>query len=137
MLQPECWADAQKLHAMRMKTSTPIALLTDFGTEDGYVGSMKGVILSIAPSACIIDISHAVRPQNIDQASYLLWSVFTSFPKKTVFITVVDPGVGTQRRILCVETGSHVFLAPDFSRLPRGMRVLQQLSTRNRINALS
>lgn len=97
-----------------MKTKRPvIALLTDFGLEDHYVGTMKGVILSMAPHVSIVDISHAVAPQNITQGAFLLWSSYRFFPKGTILVCVVDPGVGGKRPVLCVETKQHIFLAPD------------------------
>ena len=95
-----------------MKNRT-IALITDFGLADAYVGAMKGVILSIVPSTTIVDITHDVLPQKIDQAAYLLWSSFKFFPKGTIFVCVIDPGVGSERKILCVETDDYLFLAPD------------------------
>jgi S-adenosylmethionine hydrolase len=90
-----------------------IALLTDFGDRDHYVGSMKGVILSINPRTQIVDISHNVSPQNVEEAGYLLWASFRSFPDGTVFACVVDPGVGSGRKIVCVETVHYRFIAPD------------------------
>lgn len=96
-----------------MKRSSVIALLTDFGTMDAYVASMHGVILSIAPHTKIIDISHSIEPQNIDEAAYILWTTFRYFPKGTIFLSVVDPGVGSNRNIICVETGDYWFIAPD------------------------
>ncbi|MDI6766688.1 MAG: SAM-dependent chlorinase/fluorinase [Bacteroidota bacterium] len=96
-----------------MRTQSLISLLTDFGSMDGYVASMKGVIISRVPNCKIIDISHAVEPQNIDQAAYLLWSSFRYFPKNTIFVCVVDPGVGTSRKIICAEADGYKFLAPD------------------------
>jgi len=96
-----------------MNTPRIIALLTDFGNDDPYVAGMKGMILSIAPTAQIVDISHSVQPQNITQASYLLWSVYKYFPKGTFFAAVVDPGVGGSRKIICAEGGGYTFLAPD------------------------
>jgi S-adenosylmethionine hydrolase len=96
-----------------MKKNPVIALLTDFGVEDGYVASMKAVILSRAPNCRIIDVSHSVQPQNIDQASYLLWSSYKYFPKDTIFVCVVDPGVGTNRKVICVEGDGYKFLSPD------------------------
>ena len=98
---------------LQMKTNRLIALITDFGTSDAFVGAVKGVILGIAPSAVIVDITHEVSPYNTDQAAYLLWSSFRCFPSGTVFVCVVDPGVGTERKVLCVEAGTYVFLAPD------------------------
>lgn len=90
-----------------------IALLTDFGANDGYVAAMKAVIKSISPKATIVDISHEVAPQQIAEAGFILWSVYRYFPSKTIFVCVVDPGVGTRRKIIAVKTRQHVFLAPD------------------------
>jgi S-adenosylmethionine hydrolase len=90
-----------------------IALLTDFGLLDPYVGVMKGVIASINPKTIILDITHAVNAQNVRQAGFLLWSAYHSFPPRTVFVAVVDPGVGSARRILGVQTPRGTFLAPD------------------------
>lgn len=90
-----------------------IALLTDFGLQDQYVAAMKGVILSINPNVYIVDITHEVRPQCIRQGAYLLWSVYKYFPRRSIFLNVVDPGVGTDRHIIVVETREYVFLAPD------------------------
>jgi len=90
-----------------------IALLTDFGDRDHYVGTVKGVILSINPRARIVDISHNVSPQNIEQAGYLLWASYRYFPEETIFVCVVDPGVGSGRRIVAVNTDRRTFIAPD------------------------
>jgi S-adenosyl-L-methionine hydrolase (adenosine-forming) len=90
-----------------------IALLTDFGLQDQYVAAMKGVILSINPAAQIVDITHEVQPQRIQQAGYLLWSVYRFFPKGTIFVNVVDPEVGSKRRAMGVRTNRFTFLAPD------------------------
>jgi S-adenosylmethionine hydrolase len=90
-----------------------ITLLTDFGTEDEYTGVMKGVILSIYPDVTIADITHAIAPQDIVQAAYLLESAYKYFPKRTIHTVVVDPGVGSERAILAVKTDGHIFLAPD------------------------
>lgn len=98
---------------LKKRKSSIIALLTDFGYLDAYVGIMKGVILSIAPNVQIVDISHSVMPQQIDQSAYLLWTAYKWFPPGTIFVCVVDPGVGTQRKILCVATEKHYFIAPD------------------------
>ena len=96
-----------------MKTSLPIVLLTDFGTEDAFVGILKGVILSIHPKARILDLSHGVRPQDIVHGSFLLWSSFRFFPKGSIFCVVVDPGVGTGRRPILVTTRDYGFIGPD------------------------
>ena len=90
-----------------------ITLLTDFGSKDEYVGVMKGVILSINPSVAIVDISHHIEPQNVTQAAYMLAAAYPYFPAGTVYIVVVDPGVGSDRPIIAVETAKGVFIAPD------------------------
>jgi S-adenosylmethionine hydrolase len=90
-----------------------ITLLSDFGTDDEYVGVMKGVVLSICPAASIVDITHRVDPQDIQQAAYLVPSYYPFFPKGTVHIVLVDPGVGSQRSILAVCHQKHFFIAPD------------------------
>lgn len=91
----------------------PIAFITDFGTEDGYVGAMKGKILSLAPGANIVDISHDIEPFNIRQAAFCLMNCYAYFPRKTIFVVVVDPGVGTERKGLVIQTASHHFIGPD------------------------
>lgn len=90
-----------------------IALLTDFGTKDYFVGAMKGVILSIDPKSVIVDITHEIPPQNIKHAGFTLRSCYKNFPRKTIFVSVVDPGVGSNRRALLVETEDYFFIAPD------------------------
>jgi S-adenosyl-L-methionine hydrolase (adenosine-forming) len=96
------------------KTSSQIiALLTDFGLPDQYVASMKGVILSINSAVNIIDITHEIQPYRIRQAAYVLWSVYNYFPKDTIFVNVVDPGVGSRRRIIVMKTKKYTFIAPD------------------------
>ena len=98
-----------------------ITLLTDFGHQDPYVGIMKGVILGICPEACIVDLTHEVIPYRISQAAFLLQQSWSYFPKGSIHVVVVDPGVGTARRPLLVEAGGHYFIGPDngvFSMLP-------------------
>ncbi len=90
-----------------------VVLMTDFGLGDTYVGQMKGVILSLAPAAPIIDLTHAITPQNIAQGTFLLGKSTPYFPDGTIFVAVVDPGVGTSRKAIAVETARHIFLAPD------------------------
>jgi len=90
-----------------------ITLLTDFGTTDEYVGVMKGVILSVNSSVTVVDITHHIEPQNIIQAVYMLPAVYPFFPKGTVHMIVVDPGVGSDRSILALKTEGHIFLAPN------------------------
>ena len=89
-----------------------IVLMTDFGLSDTYVGQMKGVILSLAPSAQIIDLTHAITAQNVAQGAFLLGKSAPFFPEKAIFVAVVDPGVGTSRKAIAVETTRHIFLAP-------------------------
>jgi len=90
-----------------------ITLLTDFGTRDEYVASMKGVILTINPSATIVDITHTVDPQDVLGAAYLMRSCYGYFPKGSIHLSVVDPGVGSQRKIVALKSRGHVFLSPD------------------------
>ena len=90
-----------------------IALLTDFGTRDGYVAAMKAVIKTICPTTGIIDISHEILPQHIAQGKFVLWTTYRYFPSATIFVCVVDPGVGTNRKIIAVKTKDYIFLAPD------------------------
>ncbi len=91
----------------------PITLLTDFGTQDEYVGVMKGVILSINPRATIVDITHHIEPQDITQAAYTLKAAYPYFPNGSVHVVVVDPGVGGSRAILALRKNGSIFLAPD------------------------
>lgn len=91
----------------------PIVLMTDFGTKDGNVGVMKGVISGIYPEASIIDLSHGISPQNILEAALILTRTYRYFPEGSVFIIVVDPGVGTQRRPLAARIGNYYFILPD------------------------
>ena len=90
-----------------------IVLMTDFGLTDTFVGQMKGVIISLAPFAQIIDLTHAITPQNVVQGAFLLAKSICFFPERSIFISVVDPGVGTVRKAIAVETDSQTFLAPD------------------------
>jgi len=90
-----------------------ITLTTDFGTEDSYVGVMKGVILTIRPDATIVDISHQVKPGAILDAAIMIRGVYSFFPKGTVHVVVVDPGVGSERRPVLITAGGHFFVGPD------------------------
>jgi S-adenosylmethionine hydrolase len=90
-----------------------LTLLTDFGTQDEYVGVMKGVILSIAPDVRLVDLSHQIPPQDVRRAAFLLTSAVPYFPPDTVHLAVVDPGVGTERRPLAVRTPAGTFVGPD------------------------
>jgi hypothetical protein len=95
-----------------MKTKY-IALLSDFGTHDPFVGAMKGVLLSKAPGLTIIDITHQIPPQDIQTAAFYLMAAVPYMPKGTLFMTVVDPTVGTGRGIIWARTENHQFIAPD------------------------
>ena len=90
-----------------------VALLSDFGVRDHYVGAMKGVLLGICPDATLVDISHEVPAHDVLTASLELSAVYRLFPAGTIFLVVVDPGVGSSRRGLAVDTGDYRFVAPD------------------------
>lgn len=90
-----------------------VTLLTDFGLDDAYVGVVKGVILGINPAARLVDLSHAVPPQDVRTGAFLLMVAVDYFPPGTVHLAVVDPGVGTARRAIAVEAGGACFVAPD------------------------
>lgn len=90
-----------------------ITLLTDFGEADAFVGIMKGVILDIVPKAQLVDLSHLISPQDVKQAAYILMTATSFFPEGTVHLVVVDPGVGSERRPIAVETSKAYYVAPD------------------------
>jgi S-adenosyl-L-methionine hydrolase (adenosine-forming) len=90
-----------------------LTLLTDFGTRDYYVAAVKGVILAAAPGATLVDISHEVAPGNLAETSFLLQAAAPCFPTGTLHLAIVDPGVGSTRRLLVVEAAGCRFLAPD------------------------
>jgi len=90
-----------------------ITLTTDFGTRDHYVAAMKGVLASLCPRARVIDMTHDLPPFGILAGAYSIHQAAPFFPAATIHIVVVDPGVGTSRRALLVDTGHHFFLAPD------------------------
>ncbi len=90
-----------------------IALMTDFGQHDGYVGVMKGVIIAITSEVHIIDITHDIAPQNIASGAWTLATSYRYFPKRTVFVCVVDPGVGSSRQAIAVHAGDWFFVGPD------------------------
>jgi S-adenosyl-L-methionine hydrolase (adenosine-forming) len=90
-----------------------IALLSDFGSRDHYAGVMKGVILSICPEAMLVDVSHDLPAHDIPFAALELAATYKYFPVGTIFLAVVDPGVGTSRRGLAAEAGDWRFVAPD------------------------
>jgi S-adenosylmethionine hydrolase len=90
-----------------------ITLTTDFGTNDHFVGAMKGVILDIVPEAAIVDISHAVQPFDVLDGALTISQAYAYFPAGTVHLVVVDPGVGTARRPIIASTDKYYFVAPD------------------------
>ena len=97
-----------------MKENLPIiTLLTDFGLEDEYVGVMKGVILSINNRVHLVDITHSVGRHDVMQAALVINASFRYFPKGSIHIVVVDPGVGGKRKVICLKKEGHFFLAPD------------------------
>ena len=96
-----------------MGSSGLITLTTDFGTSDNYVGVMKGVILGINPEASIVDISHHVSPQNILEGAFVLGTSVKYFPKGTIHVAVVDPGVGSSRNALVLSGPQGIFVGPD------------------------
>src|ERR1700736_980172 len=90
-----------------------IALLTDFGTRDHYAGTMKGVALGICPDAALVDISHEMPPHDVLAGALELGACYRYFPQGTIFLVVVDPGVGSTRRGIAAEAGDFKFVAPD------------------------
>ncbi|MBM3777032.1 MAG: SAM-dependent chlorinase/fluorinase [Acidimicrobiia bacterium] len=99
-----------------------IALLTDFGTRDHYAAAMKGVVLDICPDVTLVDITHDIPPHDILGAALELAAVTKYFPRGTIFLTVVDPGVGTGRQGLAVEGAESYFVAPDNGVLTLALR---------------
>lgn len=98
-----------------------ITLTTDFGTRDGFVGQMKGVILGIIPSTNLIDITHEVSPFSVLEAALVMKGVSTYFPRHTIHICVVDPKVGSSRRAIVISAGGQYYIGPDngvFSWIP-------------------
>ena len=96
-----------------MTTAPLIALLTDFGMADGYVGVMKGIILGIAPGTALVDLTHEIPPQDVRAAAWVLHTSWRSFPPGSIFLCVVDPGVGSARRPIALQAGGCVFVGPD------------------------
>jgi S-adenosylmethionine hydrolase len=90
-----------------------ITLTTDFGNADHFAGTMKGVILGIAPRASMVDITHEIAPYQISEAAFAIAQAWRYFPKGTIHVVVVDPGVGSARRPILAEAGGHFFVAPD------------------------
>jgi S-adenosylmethionine hydrolase len=93
--------------------SRVITLLTDFGLEDHFVAAMKGVMLSLNPDLCFVDISHLIPPQDIKSAAFTLGQASAFFPSSTIHLAVVDPGVGTERKAIVASRAGQYFVAPD------------------------
>lgn len=93
--------------------ATIVTLTTDFGTADGFVGAMKGVILSLAPHATLVDITHDVPPHDIRAGTFALETATPHFPPDAIHVAVIDPGVGSERAAILVETELGRFVAPD------------------------
>jgi len=124
-----------RTRALMKKERGIITLLTDFGTEDGYVAAMKGVILSINPDATIIDISHQIPPQDITAGAFVLSQSAPFFPRGTVHIAVVDPGVGGKRKPILIETDKYFFVGPDngiFSIVLQNERIRRKIHLTNK-----
>jgi S-adenosylmethionine hydrolase len=96
----------------------PLVLLTDFGWEGPYVGQMKGVLATLAPGHPILDLSHSVAPQDVREGAFLLEVSWRRFPSGSVFVAVVDPGVGTERAALAVRAEGRFFVGPDNGLIP-------------------
>jgi hypothetical protein len=93
--------------------ANPVTLTSDFGTRDSFVGSMKGIILKINPQAQLVDITHEIAPQDIWEGAFTLKGAYGYFPKGSIHLAVVDPGVGSGRRPIIVVTESYYFVGPD------------------------
>ena len=112
-----------------------ITLTTDFGYQDAYVASMKGVILSRNPDVRLVDVSHEIEPQEVMSAAFVLKQAVPYFPEQSVHLVVVDPGVGTSRKTLAMRKNGHVFVGPDnglFSLLFDGEEPEQAVELTNR-----
>jgi S-adenosylmethionine hydrolase len=98
---------------MKSKSAPIMTLITDFGLQDGHVGAMKGVMHSIAPHNELVDISHHIRPQDIRGGAFVLLTAYPFWPPDTIHLIVIDPGVGTGRRAVAVQTDRGRFVGPD------------------------
>ena len=90
-----------------------VTLTTDFGLEGPYVGAMKGILLGLAPGVAMVDVCHSITPQNVLEGAFVLEGIVNAFPEGTVHLAVVDPGVGTPRRLLAVRAAGQWFVVPD------------------------
>jgi S-adenosyl-L-methionine hydrolase (adenosine-forming) len=96
-----------------MSSQTIVTLLTDFGTADGFVAAMKGMILTRAPQACLVDITHEIPPQDVRAGAWALRESCWTFPAGTIHLVVIDPGVGTIRKPILLQSRGQLFLGPD------------------------
>ena len=109
---PDCFEGALLVYSPSMQEPL-VTLLSDFGTRDGYVGAMKGVILSRAPRARVVDLTHDIAPQDVRAGARALRQAVPWFPSGTIHVAVVDPGVGTSRRPLLVRSQGQLLVGPD------------------------
>lgn len=109
-----CRSVLARLKGLRiLREMACVTLLTDFGTADGYVGAMKGVITALAPHAPIVDLTHEIEPQQVRAGAWALALAATTFPAGTIHVAVVDPEVGSARRALLLRAGGMLFVGPD------------------------
>jgi S-adenosylmethionine hydrolase len=98
-----------------------ITLLTDFGNRDTFAGTMKGVVLSICPEAQLVDLTHKISPQAVTTGAFLLKSAIGYFPRGTIHLVVVDPGVGSRRKAIAMKARGHYFVGPDNGLFPAAL----------------
>ncbi len=107
-----------------------VTLLSDFGAADAYVAAVKGVVLSLAPEAAVVDASHDIPPQDVRAAAWVLGQYWRTYPAGTIHVAVVDPGVGTGRDVLLVEADGRLLLAPDNGLLFWALRQAEKTARR-------
>src|SRR5574341_1872318 len=112
-----------------------ITLTTDFGAGDGFVGTMKSVILNINPLATIVDLTHEIAPQDVEQGAFLFAASAKYFPANAIHVVVVDPGVGSARRAIALQAGETIFVAPDNGVLTRALDKWKLTSNKEQIRA--
>ena len=113
-----------------------ITLTTDFGLTDGFVGMIKGVILNIHPAVTLVDITHDIAPQNIEQGAFLFANAVRYFPANAIHVVVVDPGVGSARRPIAMQIGETLFVAPDNGVLTFAIQKLTSENPESEIRAV-
>jgi S-adenosyl-L-methionine hydrolase (adenosine-forming) len=109
-------AAAGPMHGIVRESATEmpiVTLTTDFGRRDHYVAAMKGVILQIAPKTTVVDVTHHIKPQDVMHAAFVVRQIWQSFPRDTIHIVVVDPGVGSERRIIAAQFTRQLLISPD------------------------